>query len=377
MKSFFSKFKFAVLFGVLLSVTALSSAAAQVIPQVPNGSFEEGSTPWNGIPEVQVPLQWELSWAEDDVWGRPTTYVRYAPGSFLTRDGRSYFAAETVGRPMFLRMRQPIQDVVDPGEIYTLVLPIFPELLDRPSPGKVYESNPAALAVQLRLYSGGVQIFDSGLLDGTSVAVGRWSRLEVNFEPKGTDVEIHLEVRALDPANALNAFYFDGIELKSTGLISPTRQAELANASEYTVQSGDNLIAIANKVQVDLAELMYFNRMTSSSLIYPGMILKIPREYDQEAELAADEASQQESLIPEIIDGEDRESTPADGEGTAEEVSAPAEEAGPIYHEVKGGEFLARIASRYGVSYLDIMAANGITNPNFIYPGQVLLIPSN
>jgi LysM repeat protein len=44
-------------------------------------------------------------------------------------------------------------------------------------------------------------------------------------------------------------------------------------------------------------------------------------------------------------------------------------------HEVKRGETLAAIAQQYGVTVADIVAANGISNPNVIAVGKVLTIP--
>jgi len=49
---------------------------------------------------------------------------------------------------------------------------------------------------------------------------------------------------------------------------------------------------------------------------------------------------------------------------------------GPIYHYVRYGETLASIGRLYGVNAYAIARANGIWNPNRIYAGQVLLIPS-
>lgn len=47
-----------------------------------------------------------------------------------------------------------------------------------------------------------------------------------------------------------------------------------------------------------------------------------------------------------------------------------------IYHTVKPGESLSKIAVYYGISQKSLMAANGIYNPNRIYVGQKLKIPS-
>jgi LysM repeat protein len=51
--------------------------------------------------------------------------------------------------------------------------------------------------------------------------------------------------------------------------------------------------------------------------------------------------------------------------------------AAPGVHIVQPGENLYRIGLRYGVSYMDLATANGISNPNTIYAGQQLIIPTN
>lgn len=45
------------------------------------------------------------------------------------------------------------------------------------------------------------------------------------------------------------------------------------------------------------------------------------------------------------------------------------------YHTVKPGETLSSIGRLYGVSPMAIASYNGIVNPNYIYPWQVLAIP--
>lgn len=45
-------------------------------------------------------------------------------------------------------------------------------------------------------------------------------------------------------------------------------------------------------------------------------------------------------------------------------------------HVIRAGETLASIATAYGTNVASIVAANGIVNPNVIYAGQALIIPS-
>jgi LysM repeat protein len=59
-------------------------------------------------------------------------------------------------------------------------------------------------------------------------------------------------------------------------------------------------------------------------------------------------------------------------------VAAPGlapERQGTTVHIVQWGETLSIIAARYGVTVNAIVSANGISNPNYIYAGQSLVIP--
>ncbi len=60
----------------------------------------------------------------------------------------------------------------------------------------------------------------------------------------------------------------------------------------------------------------------------------------------------------------------------AAQVNAPAPAAAQITHTVQPGENLYRIGLHYGVSWTDIMQANGLATSD-IYAGQTLIIPVN
>src|SRR3954470_7678088 len=56
-------------------------------------------------------------------------------------------------------------------------------------------------------------------------------------------------------------------------------------------------------------------------------------------------------------------------------ITSSAAAAGPVYHTVQPGQTLYSIASWYGTSVWAISCANGLYNPNYVYAGQVLVIP--
>lgn len=55
-------------------------------------------------------------------------------------------------------------------------------------------------------------------------------------------------------------------------------------------------------------------------------------------------------------------------------ANAAPPKSGPVYHYVRWGENLTRIAWRYGTTVWSIVQLNGLADPNRIYVGQVLLI---
>jgi len=56
--------------------------------------------------------------------------------------------------------------------------------------------------------------------------------------------------------------------------------------------------------------------------------------------------------------------------------AAPPQQGGTIYHTVVRGEILARIAARYSTTVSAIARRNNISNPNRVYVGQRLVIPT-
>lgn len=62
-----------------------------------------------------------------------------------------------------------------------------------------------------------------------------------------------------------------------------------------------------------------------------------------------------------------------------EATAAPVQETSPtgeIIHTVQAGENLFRIGLRYGISYQELAAYNGISNPNVLSVGQQIKIPA-
>ncbi|MBI4671399.1 MAG: LysM peptidoglycan-binding domain-containing protein [Chloroflexi bacterium] len=61
--------------------------------------------------------------------------------------------------------------------------------------------------------------------------------------------------------------------------------------------------------------------------------------------------------------------------GRGVDVTAPSLTWGGCWYVVRPGDNLFRIAARHGVSYWYLAQINGLHNPNYIYAGQMLIVP--
>ncbi len=117
-------------------------------------------------------------------------------------------------------------------------------------------------------------------------------------------------------------------------------------ARTHVVAFGESLYGIALTYGVDMYELAAANGIANPDIIRPGQTLTIP--------------------------GQPGPNAPADSSSPTAPPDAPAV---ARQHVVAYGETLFGIALQYGISLDHLSAANGITNPSLIYPGQVLQIP--
>lgn len=144
---------------------------------------------------------------------------------------------------------------------------------------------------------------------------------------------------------------------------------------KYTVKEGDTLFTIAENYYKDgskYTEIVKTNNLSNENAIETGQVLEIPKL----EQAATSSATVTESVTP-------TETTkPTDTPQPDNETSVERTDFGPKItgntYTVQEGDWLSTIAARaYGdlMSYERIAQANNISNPDLIYPGQVLNLP--
>lgn len=127
---------------------------------------------------------------------------------------------------------------------------------------------------------------------------------------------------------------------KTTTPATTTGKQLHQDTHNYTVKSGDTLSAIASHYGMTVNALVMLNGIKNANLIYPGQVLRV-----------ADSGA---------------------GSTVTKKATTPITSTGTQTYTVRYGDTLSGIASRYGTSTSTLASINGISNPNWIYPGQVL-----
>ncbi len=132
------------------------------------------------------------------------------------------------------------------------------------------------------------------------------------------------------------------------GHITSVRAQGTGTPATHTVAAGENLFRIALRYNTTWPVLAAYNGITNPNLIYVGQVLKIPPAGT--------------TTVPTPVPGATAVPQPTAVPGTGQTYTVVA------------GDTLSKIAAQFGTTVAALASANGITNPNLIFVGQVLKI---
>ncbi len=167
---------------------------------------------------------------------------------------------------------------------------------------------------------------------------------------------------------------------QTTTVEEPVKQEDVSPdklPGKYTVKEGDTLFTIAEKYYQDgskFEEIAKANNLTDVNTIVVGQVLEIPKLAEATPTPSPTESpSPTSSPTTSLPQGETNQLGKGGGDTT---IWGPQIQ-GNTY-TVQEGDWLSTISARaYGdiFAFQKIAQANNITNPDLIYPGQVLTIP--
>lgn len=132
----------------------------------------------------------------------------------------------------------------------------------------------------------------------------------------------------------------------------------------HVIAAGETLYRIGEQYGLSWVAIAELNGITNADQITAGQELRLPQPTPP---------VEVETNTPEPPAAEATETPPAQTSETRPATETPAPR--PETHTVAPGDSLYRISQLYGVSWVEIAEANGLTTANQIYVGQVLKIP--
>ncbi|WP_217269630.1 LysM peptidoglycan-binding domain-containing protein [Neobacillus endophyticus] len=160
-------------------------------------------------------------------------------------------------------------------------------------------------------------------------------------------------------------------------------------AATYVIKHGDTLSGIAAKFGTTVNALAQLNGIKNPNLIYAGQTLKIPsgssshsgvtqttytvRPGDTLSEIAAKFGTTVNALVK-LNNIKNPDHIYAGQILKLSGAAASGGTSGHVYYTVKSGDTLSQISLTFGTAVSQIMAWNGIKNPNFILTGQTIRV---
>ena len=233
-----------------------------------------------------------------------------------------------------------------------------------------------------RIYEGDRLIIRAGTSTGaTTYTVQRGDTLSEIAERYGTTVNELVRLNNIADRDLI--YPGQVLIIRENGSTTPP-----SGTITYTVQRNDNLTSIAARFGTTVSELVRLNNISNPNLIYPGQVLIIRENGSdipdgaqtytvQQGDTLSEIAARYGTTVNELVrlnNIADRDLIYPGQVLIIRENGSTTPPSGTITYTVQRNDNLTSIAARFGTTVSELVRLNNISNPNLIYPGQVLII---
>jgi N-acetylmuramoyl-L-alanine amidase len=154
----------------------------------------------------------------------------------------------------------------------------------------------------------------------------------------------------------------------TTTTTSGSSSSSPTSTKTYTIKPGDTVSRIAASFGLSTSVVLKANKLSWSSIIYPGHKLTIP--------ITVDDSTTTPPTTPSTSDDSSSSTTDSDSESTPD--TTPPVEKPPVVngsYVIRSGDTITKIANKFGVTISHLLDANNLTRSSIIYAGHTLVIP--
>lgn len=157
-----------------------------------------------------------------------------------------------------------------------------------------------------------------------------------------------------------SGYVYQGNQSSSGGYAGPSA---VTSGNTYTVQAGDNLIKIARRYNVKVADICSLNNITRTQVLKVGQVLQIPGQGPTTEKIVT--APETSASISSVVQPPSAVTT---------QTAAPAA-TGTQSYTVQAGDSYWKLARRFNSSVEELMSLNNASSDK-LKIGQVIVVPS-
>lgn len=209
-----------------------------------------------------------------------------------------------------------------------------------------------------------------------SIAVAVPATSEISATPETTVSTVTPTITTSETASSSAATAAAAVETEEavdlSGLDPAARLAAWSDIETIEVVSGETLWLIAQNHGTTISAIATLNNLADPETLNVGQLLMIPVGFAEEVVAAAPSESST-GTADSAADGSTALTTVAVGDGSLPADLASWQVIAPV--SIEAGDSLEAIAIANDTTVQAIMALNGISDPDLIYVGDILLVP--